>query len=63
MSSAVKLFFRQLIIAGNFPCELRDENGFTLKNADALRQALQDAPGSKRSFRTGRALVKDALKD
>lgn len=63
MSSAVKIFFRQIINTKNFPCELRDENGFTIKNADLLRASIEDAEGSSKSFKTGSALIKDALRD
>lgn len=63
MSSAVKLFFRQLIIAKNFPCELRDENGFTLSEARSLRESIADAKNSKKTFTKGSSLIKDALKD
>ncbi|MBI2459680.1 MAG: type II toxin-antitoxin system RelB/DinJ family antitoxin [Parcubacteria group bacterium] len=63
MSSAVKLFFRQIINAKNFPCELRDENGFTLRKAEILRESIAEAEKTKKSFKTGSALIKDALKD
>lgn len=62
MSSAVKLFFRQAINAKNFPCELRDANGMTLANATILREASLEGRESKKSFRDGASLVKDALK-
>lgn len=62
ISSAVKLFFRQVINAKNFPCELRDENGFTLKNAEVLRIAVLDAKNSSKKFNKGSALIQDALK-
>jgi DNA-damage-inducible protein J len=62
MSSAVKIFFRQIINTKSFPCELRDVNGLTLHNAEALRQAIADAKNS-RSFKSGSALIKEALKD
>ncbi len=63
MSSAVKIFFHQVINAKNFPCELRDANGFTLRNAEILRQAIVSAKNSDKSFNKGSALIKDALKD
>lgn len=63
MSSAVKLFFRQVINAKNFPCELRDENGLTLANATALREASLEGGKSKKSFHDGASLIRDALKD
>jgi DNA-damage-inducible protein J len=63
MSSAVKIFFQQAINAGTFPCELRDENGFTLRQAENLRKSCRDARRSKKTFKTGAALIADALKD
>jgi len=63
MSSAVKIFFRQVINTKNFPCELRDENGFTLKNAEILRESILSANKSKKVFKNGKDLIKDALKD
>lgn len=63
MSSAVKIFFRQIIITKNFPCEIRDENGFTLKNADVLRESVVSAKNSSQTFKKGSALIKDILHD
>lgn len=63
MSSAVKIFFRQIINTKNFPCELRDENGFTLRNAEILRKSVVSARNSSKSFTKGSALIKDALHD
>ena len=63
MSSAIKIFLRQIINTKNFPCELRDENGFTLKNAEILRESIVEAEGSGKSFAKGSDLIKDALKD
>jgi len=63
MSSAIKIFFRQIINTKNFPCELRDENGFTLRNAEILRKSIANAKNSNRSFSKGSKLIKDALHD
>ena len=63
MSSAIKIFFRQIINTKNFPCELRDENGFTLRNAEILRKSVASAKNSNKSFNKGSALIKDALHD
>lgn len=62
MSTAVKLFFRQVINAKNYPCELRDENGFTLRNAEILRESIAEAKKTKKTFTKSSALLKDALK-
>lgn len=61
ISSAVKIFFHQVINVKNFPCELRDENGFTLRTAETLRRSIVDAKNSKKTFNKGSALIKDAL--
>ncbi|OIO07142.1 hypothetical protein COX68_01940 [Candidatus Falkowbacteria bacterium CG_4_10_14_0_2_um_filter_41_15] len=63
MSSAIKIFFRQIINTKNFPCELRDENGLTLQHAEVLRQSVVSAKNSAKSFNKGSALIREALKD
>ena len=63
MSTAVKLFFRQIINAKNIPFEIRGENGLTLHNAEILRESIISAKNSNKSFKSGSALVKDALSD
>ncbi|MDD4662024.1 MAG: type II toxin-antitoxin system RelB/DinJ family antitoxin [Candidatus Pacebacteria bacterium] len=63
MSSAIKLFFHQTINSKNLPFEIRDENGFTLHNAEILRHSIVDAKNSPKSFKSGSALLKDALSD
>ena len=61
MSSAVKIFFRQIINAKNFPCELRDVNGFTLRSAEILRESIADAKNSKKKFKNAQTLIADTL--
>ncbi len=63
MSSAVKLFFRQIINAKNIPFELRGENGLTLRNAELLRESIISAKNSTKTFKTGSSLIREALKD
>lgn len=62
MSSAVKLFFHQIINSKNIPFELRDENGLTLRNAEKIREGIIETKNSSKSFKSGSALLKDALK-
>ncbi len=62
MSSAVKMFFKQIINAKNIPFEIRGENGLTLHNAEILRESIIDAKSSSKSFENGKTLIKDALK-
>jgi len=45
----------------NPPCELRDENEFTLRNAKILRKSVISARNSNKTFAKGSALIKDAL--
>lgn len=63
MSSAIKIFFRQVINSKNFPCELRDENGLTLRKAEILRESIADGKNSNKTFKNARSLIKDALND
>ncbi|NTU99285.1 type II toxin-antitoxin system RelB/DinJ family antitoxin [Candidatus Falkowbacteria bacterium] len=63
MSSAVKIFLHQVIITRNFPCEIRDENGFTLNKAEVLRESVVSAKQNSKTFTKGSSLIKDALKD
>jgi DNA-damage-inducible protein J len=63
MSSAIKVFLHQIINTKNFPCELRDENGLTLRNIDILRESIASAKNSDKVFKKGSALIKDALGD
>jgi DNA-damage-inducible protein J len=60
ISSAIKIFLHQIINTKNFPCELRDENGFTLRNSEILRESIVSAKNSK-SFNRGLDLINDAL--
>ena len=50
MSSAIKLFLRQIINSKNLPFEIRDENGFTLYNAKLLKESFIDAKNNPKSF-------------
>lgn len=61
LSSAVKLFFKQIIIARNLPYEIRDENGFTLKKAQELRESIAEAKNSAKKFNSAKSLIKNVL--
>lgn len=63
MSSAIKMFFKQVINAKNIPFEMRGENGLTLRNAEILRESIIDAKNSSKSFKSVEALIQDAVKD
>ena len=62
ISSAVKIFLRQVINTRNFPCEIRDENGFTIRAASEMRAAVEDVRKSSESFRNTKSLFDDLLK-
>ncbi len=62
MSSAIKLFLKQVINTKNFPCEIRDANGLTLRSAEVLRESIVDVENSTKSFKNGKDLIKDALR-
>ena len=61
MSSAIKIFLRQVVITKNFPCEIRDANGFTLAEAEQLRQSILETKSSSKSFHSAKDLLQDAL--
>lgn len=63
MSSAVKLFFRQVINAKNIPFEIRGDNGLTLRNSEILRESIINAKNSGKSFKNGAKLISEALRD
>jgi DNA-damage-inducible protein J len=63
ISSAIKIFLRQVINTNNFPCEIRDENGLTVRNAEILRESIKEAERSSKSFNQGKELIEDIFKD
>lgn len=63
MSTAIKLFLKQMINAHNLPFEIRGENGLSLHKAELLREAMVSAKNNNKTFSSGRELIKDALAD
>ena len=61
MSVAVKMLFKQIIYTKNIPYEIRDTNGFTLRQAQNLREAIKEAESSPKIFRSSKEVIKDAL--
>ena len=61
ISTAVKMLFKQIINTGGLPYEIRDENGFTFKKKQELKQAILEAKTSSKSFDSADELIKDAL--
>ena len=61
ISSAVKMLFKQIINTGGLPYEIKDENGFTFKKSQELKQAIIEAKTSAKSFKSANDLIKDIL--
>jgi len=61
ISTAVKMLFKQIINTGGLPYEIRDENGFTFRKKQELKQAIVEAKTSSKSFKSANDLIKDAL--
>ncbi len=45
------------------PAKLKDENGLSLRSAEILRESIVSAKNNPKSFKDGRSLLRDALKD
>ncbi len=61
ISTAVKMLFKQIVNTKNLPYEIRDVNGFTLRGSQELKESIFEAEKSGEKFKSGKALVKDAL--
>jgi len=59
ISSAVKVFLRQVHITGTFPLEIRDANGLSKTKANELRESIKDAEKSNEIFSSVKTLMKD----
>ena len=59
MSSAVKLFLRNVTITKSIPLDLRTENGFTIAQEQALIKETEQAKQSGNRFASVDALMKD----
>jgi addiction module RelB/DinJ family antitoxin len=62
LSTAVKILCKQIEHSGTFPLEIRDVNGMRPKQIQELQKARREAQDNKKSFRTGKALLHDALR-
>ncbi len=47
ISTAVKMFFKQIVVTKSLPIENRDINGFSLANAKILESSILEAQQSK----------------
>lgn len=62
LSTAVNILCKQIEHTGTFPLELRDVNGMRPQQLKMLQQARQEARVSTKRFRSGKALLNDALR-
>lgn len=63
MSSAVKMFFRNIMITRSFPLELRTENGFTVAQELEMLADLDDALKNGKSYSNVEDFLADLKKD
>ena len=61
LSTAVKVFFKQIVIVGGLPVELRDVNGFRPHKARELKKAIKDAEKSKKTYTSVDDFYKEIL--
>ena len=59
MSTAVRIFFKQIVNFGTFPLEIRDENGFRTEKSFELKQSIVEAEKNKKTFSSAKSLLKD----
>ena len=59
MSSAIKIFFRNIVITKSFPLELRTENGFTVGQELAMLADLAEANKNSKSYSSAAELFAD----
>ncbi len=61
LSTAIKMFCRQIQITGTLPLTIRDVNGFTPKKTKELREAIAQSHRSTKVYHSGRELIRDIL--
>lgn len=62
MSTAVKLFLKNVVNSKGIPLDLKTENGFTIAQEKALIQETEEAKRNSKSFATIDALFEDLEK-
>jgi DNA-damage-inducible protein J len=62
MSSAVKLFLRNVVITGSIPLNLRTENGFTMAEEKEILQEAKEALKSSKGYKSAEELHRSILK-
>ena len=61
LSTAVKMFFKQIVRAKTLPLEVRDENGFRPHKAVELEEASRDAKKNPKKFSSVDDFLDDVL--
>ena len=61
MSSAIKLFLRNVVITQSIPFSLRTENGFTVEYEQMLLREAENATKYSRGYKTAKELHNDIL--
>jgi len=62
MSSAVKLFLRNVVITKSIPFEIRTANGFTRAQEQKMIREAEEALKSGKNYRTAKEMHDDILK-
>ena len=62
ISSAIKLFLRNVVITGSIPLTLRTENGFTLAEEDELLNEAKEALKFSKGYKNSEELHRNILK-
>jgi len=62
ISTAVKMMLKQVIFTGTLPYEIRDQNGYSLQTINEFKNLSEEARTSKKSYASGKALIRDLLK-
>lgn len=59
LSTAIKMFCRQIQITGTLPMQIRDINGFTPEKAQEFREAVIDAHRSTKTYYSAKKVIED----
>ncbi len=59
VSTAVKMFFKQIIVTKSLPIENRDVNGFRLSKAKILEESILESKEDDETFDSVSSLMRD----
>ncbi len=59
LSTAIKMFCRQIQMTGTLPMQIRDVNGFTQGKAREFREAVADVHHAKKTYHSAKEIIKD----